>query len=247
VVSSRPDDQSTADGSVVLLLRDVTKTFRSGEVETRVLRGISLEIRTGEITVIVGASGSGKTTLLNVAGGMLRPTAGHVTFGGRDLAACSDQQLTRFRRDELGFVFQFYNLVPTLTAVENVRVATQIAADPLDPFESLRQVDLSDRADHFPSQLSGGEQQRVAIARAIAKRPAILFCDEPTGALDVQTGKVVLATLARLNEAAGTTMVIVTHNLALAGLAHRVVRIGSGVIEQVYANAERRPVEELSW
>lgn len=241
------DDTANTNGEALLRLIGVTKTFYSGEVETPVLRGIDLGIRAGEITIIAGASGSGKSTLLNIAGGMLRPTDGEVLFRDTDLAQLNDAELTWFRRTSLGFVFQFYNLVPTLTALENVRVATQIAADPMDAVEALELVDLSDRADHFPSQLSGGQQQRVAIARAIAKRPEILFCDEPTGALDFRTGKLVLGMISKLNAQLRTTIVIVTHNLAIRGLAHRVVRISSGVIADVTVNDKLVPAEEIAW
>ena len=240
------EDNSPAPEVVLSLVR-ITKTFRSGEVETPVLRGIDLDIRTAELTVVVGASGSGKTTLLNIAGGMMRPTSGQVLFEDMDLAQLSDAELTRFRRHHLGFVFQFYNLVPTLTAVENVRVATQIADDPMDPAAALALVGLAERQDHFPAQLSGGEQQRVALARAVAKRPRILFCDEPTGALDFGKGKVVLEMLERINRELGTTIVIITHNLAISQMARRVVRLGSGVVKEITLNENPTPLAEITW
>ena len=240
-------DHHQPDPAVLLRLVGITKTFRNGEVETPVLRGVDLDIYEGRLTVVVGASGSGKSTLLNIAAGMLQPSSGQVFFGDTDLAQLKDAELTLFRRRSLGFVFQFYNLVPTLTAVENVRVATDIADDPMDPIEALELVDLADRADHFPAQMSGGEQQRVAIARAFVKKPRILFCDEPTGALDFRTGKQVLGTLGRINQRFKSTIVIITHNLAISAMAHRVVRLGSGVVAGVKVNEAPAPVEEIRW
>ena len=240
-------EQGSSASEAVLRLVGVVKTFRNGEVETPVLRGIDLDIRAAELTAVVGASGSGKTTLLNIAGGMMRPTSGQVLFDELDLAQLSDAELTRFRRHHLGFVFQFYNLVPTLTAVENVRVATQIADHPMDPAEALELVGLAERQHHFPAQLSGGEQQRVALARAVAKRPRILFCDEPTGALDYHKGKVVLEMLDRVHHELDTTIVVITHNLAISRMAQRVVRLGSGVIQEITYNDTPTAVAEITW
>ncbi len=224
----------------------IRKSYRSGDIETVVLRGIDLEIFAGEVTVILGASGAGKTTLLNIIGGIDRPTEGQVICGGEDLAQLNDRRLTEHRRRNVGFVFQFYNLVPTLTALENVQTATQIADRPMDPAEALALVDLADRSDHFPAQLSGGQQQRVAIARALAKRPLVVFCDEPTGALDADTGRKVLALLMRINARTRATIVIVTHAAAVAKLAHRVLHLSMEGI-RAERNAERVPAAEISW
>jgi putative ABC transport system ATP-binding protein len=236
-----------ASTAVILRLEDVSQTFVNGEVETRVLRGVNLDFRRGELAVVVGASGSGKSTLLNIAGGMLRPTNGRVFFGDVDLAQLDDAALTRFRRENLGFVFQFYNLVPTLTAAENVSVAADLVDDSLSPGDALDRVGLSPRSHHFPAQLSGGEQQRVAIARAIAKKPKVLFCDEPTGALDEDTGKRVLQMLVEINREFGTTVVVITHNAAISRIARRIIRIGSGVIDHIETNDEPASVAEVSW
>ncbi|WP_295390065.1 ABC transporter ATP-binding protein [uncultured Thiodictyon sp.] len=224
----------------------IHKTYHTGEVETPVLRGIDLEIMPGEVTVILGASGAGKTTLLNIIGGIDRPTTGEIWCGGENLAGFDDRRLTEHRRRNVGFVFQFYNLVPTLTALENVQTATEIADRPMDPAEALALVDLSDRRDHFPAQLSGGQQQRVAIARALAKRPLVVFCDEPTGALDATTGRHVLDLLLRINEQTGATIVIVTHAAPVAGLAHAVLRLE---LDGIHAsrNAKRLGAEDISW
>jgi len=231
----------------LLELQGVTKTFINGDVKTRVLRGIDLTLREHEFTVILGASGSGKSTLLNLLGGIDRATTGIVGFGGRDLTQCGDAELTAFRRDNVGFVFQFYNLVPTLTAIENVEVSTQICRDPMDPLESLRRVGLEDRADHFPGQMSGGQQQRVSIARAISKRPKLLLCDEPTGALDKETSVVVLDLFAKLNAELGTTIIMITHAPPIAAMADRVVRISDGVIASDEQNGRRLKASELDW
>jgi putative ABC transport system ATP-binding protein len=224
----------------------VYKTYTSGEVETPVLRGIDLEIRRGELTVILGASGAGKTTLLNIIGGIDRPTRGEVWSGEQNLAALDDCRLTDYRRRAVGFVFQFYNLAPTLTALENVQTATQIADHPMDPGEALRLVDLEDRRDYFPAQLSGGQQQRVSIARALAKNPQVIFCDEPTGALDAKTGRHVLDLLTRLNEQTGTTIVIVTHAAPVAQLAHAVLHLTMEGISTT-RNAQRARAADISW
>ena len=233
--------------SVLLKLTDVERTFTMGEVSVNVLRGFSLDILRGEFLAIVGPSGSGKTTVLNIVGGLDRPTAGRVLYGDSELTTADNRQLTRYRREEVGFVFQFYNLVPNLTARENVMVATEISATPLDVDEVLEMVGLADRTGHFPSQLSGGEQQRVAIARAIAKNPALLLCDEPTGALDFQTGKLVLRLLVDLNRDLGKTIVVITHNAALAQVADRIVHLRSGEITEVAKNASPIAPEEVVW
>jgi len=231
----------------ILRLNDVTKTFVMGEVEVPVLRGIDLEIPARKLTVLLGPSGSGKTTLLNLVGGIDRPTTGTVRFDGANLSDLDEAALTRFRRDRVGFVFQFYNLVPTLTALENVMVGTELVSTPMDPEEALELVELGDRMDHFPAQLSGGEQQRVAIARALAKDPTLLLCDEPTGALDLETGRKVLGLLRKVCDELGKTVIIVTHNSAIAGIADRVVRVGSGVIESARDSERVLAVEEVKW
>jgi putative ABC transport system ATP-binding protein len=233
--------------SVLLSLREVSKTYYSGEIAVPVLHGVNLEIPHGDVLVVVGPSGSGKSTLLNIIGGIDSPTGGDVFFEGRDIARYTPAQLTLYRRDSVGFVFQFYNLVPTLTAFENVVVSTEISRNPMDPGEALQVVGLGHRLDHFPAQMSGGEQQRVAIARAVAKRPKLLLCDEPTGALDLETGRMVLKSLSRLNEEHGMTVVIITHNLAIAGIAHHKVRIGSGTIAEVTVNERRVDPMQVTW
>ncbi len=227
--------------------RGLTKTYHMGEVDVHALQGVDLDLFEGEFVVILGPSGSGKSTLLNILGGLDAPTGGAVTFRDHDLVAASERDLTRYRREHVGFVFQFYNLIPSLTAVENVALVTDIAEHPLDPREALERVGLADRADHFPAEMSGGEQQRVAIARAIAKRPDVLLCDEPTGALDAETGKLVLEALTRVNADLGTTTVVITHNVPIARLANRVLRMRSGRIVEVAANAERARPDELEW
>jgi len=218
-----------------------------GEVDVPALRDASIDIRDGEFLIIAGPSGSGKSTLLNMIGGMDRPTSGSLTFLDEDLAAASDRELTLYRRTQVGFVFQFYNLVPTLTALENVQVAIEIVDDPLDPTEALRMVALDDRADHFPSQLSGGEQQRVSIARALASNPRLLLCDEPTGALDIDTSKQVLGLLVDLNRDLRKTVVLITHNNAIATIGDRVAVIRDGAIREVHVNEQPTPVAEVSW
>jgi len=231
----------------IFSLRAVTKVYRMGEVEVHALRGIDLDLPAGELTVLLGPSGSGKSTLLNILGGLDLPTAGSVLFRGRDLARASERELTDYRRSGVGFVFQFYNLIPSLTARENVALVTEIAADPMTPEEALEMVDLEERIDHFPAQLSGGEQQRVAIARAIAKRPAVLLCDEPTGALDIATGIVVLEAIARINDELGTTVALITHNAAIADMADRVLFMADGSIASERRNTVRKSIRELSW
>jgi putative ABC transport system ATP-binding protein len=218
-----------------------------GDVDVYALREVDLELFAGEFVVLLGPSGSGKSTLLNILGGLDVPTSGTVRFLDHDLTVDDDRELTRFRREHVGFVFQFYNLIPSLTALENVALVTDIAARPMDPLEALRMVNLADRVHHFPAQLSGGEQQRVAIARAIAKQPDVLLCDEPTGALDYETGLIVLQALAEVNRTLGTTVAVITHNAAIAGMADRVIRMRSGRITDVQRNARRLAPTELTW
>jgi len=232
---------------VVFRARGLCKVYRMGEVEVHALRDVDLDLRRGEFVVLLGPSGSGKSTLLNVLGGLDRPSAGRVEFLEHDLTGGDEASLTRFRREHVGFVFQLYNLIPSLTARENVQLVTDIAAAPMDADEALRLVDLGDRADHFPAQLSGGEQQRVAIARAVAKRPDVLLCDEPTGALDFETGKRVLEVLERTNRELGTLTVVITHNAAIAGMADRVLRMRSGRIVSEERNVRRASPSELEW
>ena len=233
--------------TAALTTTDLGKTYRSAATEVHALRGTTLEIPEGEITVLLGASGSGKSTFLNIIGGLDRPTAGTVHFRGVDLTKLSDSQLTDYRRNNVGFVFQFYNLMPSLTARENVALVTDIAVDPMNADEVLAMVGLAERAGHFPSQLSGGEQQRVAIARAIAKRPEILLCDEPTGALDSRTGKEVLKAIERINAEQRTTVCLITHNAAIAGMAHRVIHFTDGQVREVVTNAHRAAPDDIEW
>ena len=218
-----------------------------GEAEVHALRGVDLEVRAGEFIVLLGPSGSGKSTLLNILGGLDTPTRGEVKFLEHDLSRADEAQLTRYRREHVGFVFQFYNLIPSLTARENVALVTDIATNPMPAAEALGWVGLGERLDHFPLQLSGGEQQRVAIARAIAKRPQVLLCDEPTGALDYQTGKLVLEVIAKINAELGTTAMLITHNAAIAGMADRVLRLGDGRIVGEERPARKLTPAEISW
>jgi len=234
-------------GKPVFSLSGVSKTYIMGELEVRALQPTDLDLYDGELVVLLGASGSGKSTLLNIIGGLDLPSTGTLRYDGLDLSAANDATLTQYRRRHVGFVFQFYNLIPSLTALENVQLVTEISDQPMDPAEALALVGLGERLRHFPAQLSGGEQQRVAIARAIAKRPDILLCDEPTGALDYQTGKLVLEVLDRINRELGTTTVVITHNAAIAGMAHRVVHIGSGRITHIDVNTVRLSPEQISW
>lgn len=233
--------------SVVFRTEGLTKSYHVGEVDIQALRGIDLELYEGEFIVLLGTSGSGKSTLLNILGGLDVPTKGRVFYRKQELTNASDEQLTAYRRDRVGFVFQFYNLVPSLTARENVAIVTEIARTPMSPEQALQMVGLEHRLDHFPAQLSGGEQQRVAIARAIAKRPAVLLCDEPTGALDSKTGIVVLEALERANTELGTTTAVITHNAAIAAMADRVIHISDGRITGIDTNATRAAPRELSW
>jgi len=225
----------------------VEKTYLMGEVKVPVLKGVNAEILPGRLTVILGASGSGKSTLMNMIGGIDRPSSGEIWFGEREISRLNDSQLTLFRRQSVGFVFQFYNLVPTLTALENVQVSTEIAEDPMDPVEALEKVGLGERLDHFPAQMSGGQQQRVAIARALAKRPGLMLCDEPTGALDHETSLVVLELLQRLNRETGTTIVMITHAPEISQMAHRVLEIRDGRIERTVDNGTPRSPQEIQW
>lgn len=241
------DSVQTTNGKAVFHMHGVTKLYHVGEVDIHALRGVDLDLYRGEFVVLLGPSGSGKSTLLNILGGLDVPTAGEVYYLDHILTSASDTELTRFRREHVGFVFQFYNLIPSLTALENVALVTEIAEKPMSPKEALELVGLGDRLNHFPAQLSGGEQQRVAIARAVAKRPDVLLCDEPTGALDYATGKIVLEVLERVNRELGTTTAVITHNAAIAAMADRVIRIGSGQILDVRRNETKARPAELSW
>lgn len=223
------------------------KVYRTGETEVHALRGVDLDIAAGEILVLLGPSGSGKSTLLNIIGGLDRPTSGDLHYGDMLLSEMDDADLTRFRRQHIGFIFQFYNLIPSLTAEENVRLVTDIAENPMDPDEALARVGLEARRDHYPAQLSGGEQQRVAVARAIAKQPSVLLCDEPTGALDSATGIHVLETLEQANRELGTTVVIITHNAGIAAMAHRVLHFRDGQIASIEANPAPISPSRISW
>ena len=238
---------TTATREVIFRAEGLTKVYRMGEVEVHALRGVDLVLYAGEFVVLLGPSGSGKSTLLNILGGLDVPTAGHVWYHGEDLTRANDAQLTAFRREHVGFVFQFYNLIPSLTAQENVAIVTEIAPSPMAPADALALVGLKERLDHFPAQLSGGEQQRVAIARAIAKRPVVMLCDEPTGALDSATGVHVLDALERVNAEMGTTTVVITHNVDIARMAHRVLYMADGRIGREQVNAERLAARELHW
>jgi putative ABC transport system ATP-binding protein len=231
----------------VFVARGLTKVYPMGDLVVQALRGVDFDLYPREFVVLLGPSGSGKSTLLNILGGLDIPTAGQVAYRDHDLAAADEAALTEYRRTHVGFVFQFYNLIPSLTARENVALVTEIATRPMTPEEALGLVGLSDRLDHFPSQLSGGEQQRVAIARAIAKRPDVLLCDEPTGALDITTGVVVLEAIARVNQELGTATVVITHNAAIAAMADRVVRLADGRVVSVERNPARVSPRELSW
>lgn len=236
-----------AESEATLEARGLTKTYGSGEVVVHALRGVDLALRTGELMVMLGPSGSGKSTLLNILGGLDTPTAGELLFRGNPLSGGSDAELTRFRRDHVGFVFQFYNLIPSLTARENVELVTEIASRPMPAADALELVGLQSRMDHFPAQMSGGEQQRVAIARAIAKQPEILLCDEPTGALDSETGILVLEAIDQVNRELGTTTAVITHNTVIGRMANRVVHLADGAVARIEENAERMRPGELSW
>jgi putative ABC transport system ATP-binding protein len=245
--SPMPIHTEPAVGDVVFVARHLSKVYRTGEVEVVALRDVSLDIGRGEFVVLLGASGSGKSTLLNILGGLDVPSSGEVRFGDHALSGASEAELTRYRREHVGFVFQFYNLIPSLTVLENVALVTDIAPQSMRADEAIALVGLAPRRDHFPAQLSGGEQQRVAIARAIVKRPDVLLCDEPTGALDYQTGKLVLEVIAQINRDLGTTAVVITHNAAIAGMADRVVHLGDGQVQRIERNAKKLSPSELSW
>lgn len=249
MTSSSKQEFNFADGSKLPIFRvqNISKIYQMGEVSVPALKNVSLNLYAGELIVLLGASGSGKSTLLNILGGLDIPTSGRVIFENRDLTQASDRALTNFRRECVGFVFQFYNLIPSLTARENVALVTEIASHPMRPIEALGLVGLDHRLDHFPAQLSGGEQQRVAIARAIAKRPQVLLCDEPTGALDFQTGKLVLQVLERVNRELGTTTAVITHNAGIAAMADRVITMRSGEIVGIKSNETKISPEALEW
>ena len=238
---------TAADALPAFRTRGLTKVYGAGHTAVQALRGVDLDLPAGEIVVLLGPSGSGKSTLLNILGGLDRPSGGQAWFRGTALHDLGDAALTRYRRDHIGFVFQFYNLMPSLTARENVELVTEIAPNPMDPDTALALVGLKDRTDHFPAQLSGGEQQRVAIARAVAKQPEVLFCDEPTGALDSATGRAVLRVLADVNAKLGTTVLMVTHAAATAAMAHRVIHVADGAIREIVTNAAPLPPEEIAW
>jgi putative ABC transport system ATP-binding protein len=246
----KPADTAPPDNDAkraVFSARSLMKTYKMGEVEVHALNGVDLDLWPGEFVVLLGPSGSGKSTLLNILGGLDAPTSGDVFYRGEKLTAFNDAALTRYRRDHVGFVFQFYNLIPSLTARENVALITEISPNPLDPTEALKLVDLDDRMNHFPSQMSGGEQQRVAIARAVAKRPDVLLCDEPTGALDVHTGVLVLDAIQRVNAELGATTAVITHNAVIAKMADRVIHISDGRVAGEERNTRKIAASELEW
>jgi putative ABC transport system ATP-binding protein len=242
-----PGQTASPSKTVVFRTEGLTKVYDMGEVQVRALRGVDLELFSGELVVLLGPSGSGKSTLVNILGGLDTATSGRVMYHDKELTQATDRELTEYRRHHVGFVFQFYNLIPSLTARENVAVVTEIAVNPMKPADALAIVGLADRLDHFPAQLSGGQQQRVAIARAIAKNPSVLLCDEPTGALDSATGVVVLEALERANRELGTTTVIITHNADIQGMADRVMHVHDGLISDVHENAAKKQARELSW
>jgi putative ABC transport system ATP-binding protein len=245
--ASLPAASTTSPSETVFTARAISKIYQMGEVQVHALRSVDLDIYKGEFVVLLGASGSGKSTLLNILGGLDRPTSGQARFGDHELTGASESALTQYRREHVGFVFQFYNLIPSLTARENVELVTDIVDHPMAASEALTLVGLGDRLDHFPAQLSGGEQQRVAIARAIAKRPEVLLCDEPTGALDYATGKLVLEVIERINRELGTTAIVITHNAAIAGMADRVIYLGGGSVQRIEKNTQKISPSELSW
>ncbi len=241
------DLEAPGPGEPVLRARGISRTYGSGDATVHALRDVDLDVARGEFVVLLGASGSGKSTLLNILGGLDTPTSGELWFEGRPLTGRGETALTAYRREHVGFVFQFYNLIPSLTVAENVALVTDLSRDPMPVDEAIELVALTPRRNHFPSQLSGGEQQRVAIARAIAKRPRLLLCDEPTGALDYATGKLVLEVIARINRELGTTALVITHNAAIAGMADRVVRLADGRIASIERPQRRLTPAELSW
>ena len=233
--------------AAILAACDVTKVYRMGDVDVHALRGVSVPLHEGELMVLLGPSGSGKSTLLNILGALDVPSSGQVLYKGEDISGAEERELTRFRREHVGFVFQFYNLVPSLTARENVALVTEISKAPLDPREALELVGLTDRVDHFPAQLSGGEQQRVAIARAVAKQPEILLCDEPTGALDFQTGIRVLEVIDEVNRSLGTTTAVITHHAPIASMADRIVALADGRVARDEKNVHKLSPADLTW
>jgi len=246
-MNAQGSSASVASDGAVFHVVDLAKVYTMGEVQVHALRGITLDIEEGQLLVLLGHSGSGKSTLLNIIGGLDVPTSGQVFYRGREMTAADERALTAFRRRNVGFVFQFYNLIPSLTARENVELVTEVSDDPMSSEEALSLMGLADRLDHFPAQMSGGEQQRVAIARAIAKRPDVLLCDEPTGALDISTGVVVLEALERVNRELRTTVAVITHNAAIAGMAHRVVTLADGHILSDRRNKTRVSPREIEW
>ena len=246
-MAERDEAVAATPESGAFRVRGLTKVYRTGDVDVHALRGVDLDLYEGEMAALLGPSGSGKSTFLNILGGLDHPSAGSVWFRDHELTAYNEAELTAYRRDHVGFVFQFYNLIPSLTALENVALVTEIARDPMKPDEALTLVGLAARMDHFPAQLSGGEQQRVAIARAIAKRPDVLLCDEPTGALDSKTGIVVLEALETVNRELGTTTALITHNAGMAEMADRVIRFADGTVAEIRVNESRRPARELVW
>lgn len=233
--------------SAFIQFKDVKKTYKVGDIEIYASNGVNFEVNKGEFVVIVGPSGAGKTTILNLLGGMDQPTSGSIMVDGQDVARYDEAKLTQYRRDDIGFVFQFYNLVQNLTALENVELASQISKDPLDEKMVLKRVELENRMNNFPAQLSGGEQQRVAIARAIAKNPKLLLCDEPTGALDYLTGKAILALLREMCDKYNMTVIVITHNSALAPMADRVIHLKNGKVDQMFLNEHPQPIQEIEW
>lgn len=246
-VPASANSPDPARGEIVFHVRDLAKTYGAGDAAVHALAGVDLDFRQGELVVLLGPSGSGKSTLLNLLGGLDTPSSGTLLYRGWNLGAADEEGLTQYRREEVGFVFQAYNLIPSLTARENVGLIGELASDPIPPEEALRLVGLGARLDHFPAQLSGGEQQRVAIARAIAKRPRVLLCDEPTGALDVRTGIVVLEAIERINRELGTLAAIITHNAVMAAMADRVFSLSDGRVVNVQTNAQRASVSTLAW
>jgi len=238
---------ATDSAQKIFVAKGLSKVYQMGEVEVVALRDVEFDLNAGEILVLLGASGSGKSTLLNILGGLDVPTTGEVRFQDHILSGASENMLTEYRREHVGFVFQFYNLIPSLTARENVALVTEISQDPMSPEDALELVGLGDRMDHFPAQLSGGEQQRVAIARAVAKRPTVLLCDEPTGALDLETGKIVLKALERVNKEVGTAIAVITHNAAIAGMGDRVVQMSSGHIVEDVRNDKKVSIDDIVW
>jgi putative ABC transport system ATP-binding protein len=246
-LSVRSADQSAVPARPIFEARALTKVYQMGDVQVQALRGVDLDLYEGEFVVLLGPSGSGKSTLLNILGGLDTPTSGTVRYDDHDLSLQDDALMTQYRRSHVGFVFQFYNLIPSLTARENVALVTEIAENPMTPEEALARVGLAERMDHFPAQMSGGEQQRVAIARAVAKRPQVLLCDEPTGALDAQTGVLVLDVIARVNQELGTTTVVITHNAVIAAMADRVLYFGDGLVVRAERNLHKKAARELSW